>query len=189
MNNDPQTPRSRLRESCITPLPSKESRRGEGKAPRPSRSRRARSRKFLRRARKKALAAHRALLQEWHQRQHRIAGLLAAAIARLSEKDPHVLEKRAYLTLAGAVYEQLMAGKSGLRNEDLVALSKALAEHRRVSLREPVPDGTACAEKTQDREESWEKLADGVREVYGVNWQPPSAEQPPNEFSGVSGQA
>jgi hypothetical protein len=61
-----------------------------------------------------------------------------ACITHIAEKDPHVLEKRAYLTPVEAVYEQLMTGKFGLRNEDLVALPKPLAEHRRDSAREPL---------------------------------------------------
>jgi hypothetical protein len=89
-------------------------------------------------------------------------------------------ENSAYLRLVELMYTRLMDEKSELPREELMALSKAMAEHRRVSVREP-GKGDALTpalsqeergrERAEEQEKSFEKLAETVREIYGTNWQ------------------
>jgi hypothetical protein len=121
------------------------------------------------RAWSEALKAHR-------RRQASVASILDALFGRLADCDPDLWERRAYLMLLGLVYERLATNEDELSTDDLVALSKTLAEHRRIDARVHTADRAAGAEENAEGGEGQlpDRFADVVRQVYGTNFQNPA---------------
>lgn len=115
------------------------------------------------------VAAHR-------RRQASVASILEQTFGATAQCKPELWERRAYLMLIGLVYERLSTGEDDISTDDLVALAKVLAEHRRVDLR--LRDGhrkkeTEASEPTTDGPMP-PHLADTVRQLYGTNFQMPA---------------
>ena len=102
------------------------------------------------------------LLVELHRRRHRVAALVQTSAARLADKHPYLLEKRAHATLLSAVCEKLMTESGDLSDFAVAALSEAIAEHRKITLRDP--EGAPKEEKVKV------PFRDIVKQTYGVNW-------------------
>ena len=119
-------------------------------------------------------------LRVHRRRQASVASILDAAFGRLTDCNPDLWERRAYLMLVGLVYERL-ANEDEVPIDELVALAKVLAEHRRVDARTRV-----CERQDNGQDNGRDKsprpngelparLADVVRQVYGTNFQSPDA--------------
>lgn len=114
------------------------------------------------------VAAHR-------RRQASVAAILERTFGATAQCKPELWERRAYLMLIGLVYERLSTGEEDISTDDLVALAKVLAEHRRVEVRlrdnhrgqEPEPREPNADEAMPPR------LADTVRRLYGTNFDMP----------------
>ena len=78
--------------------------------------------------------------------------------------------------LLGLVYERLATNEDELSTDDLGALSKTLAEHRRIDARVNTADRAAGAEENAEQGEGQlpDHFADVVRQVYGTNFQNPA---------------
>lgn len=123
---------------------------------------------------KNKLRAHR-------RRQASVASILDAAFGRLTDCNPDLWERRAYLMFVGLVYERLATSEGEIPTDELVALAKVLAEHRRVGAR------TRACERRDNGEDNGQdqalrpsgelpaRLADVVRQVYGTNFHSPDA--------------
>jgi hypothetical protein len=110
------------------------------------------------------------------RRQASVASIIDAAFGHLSECDPGLWERRAYLMVLGLVYERLAANEQALSTDELVVLAKALAEHRRIDARlrggerSEAPDGEVAPMEGGLPDH----FADVVRQVYGTNFQRPT---------------
>lgn len=115
-------------------------------------------------------------LRAHRRRQASVASILDAAFGHLADCNPDLWERRAYLMLLGLVYERLATNEEELATDELVALAKVLAEHRRIEARagtsDQKDDSEAPARRTD--EQLPDHFADVVRQVYGANFQNPS---------------
>lgn len=110
-------------------------------------------------------------LVAYRRRQVSIAKLLEEMLGPLQRARPRAWPERAYWMLAGLIYERLADLGSEVNTDELVALAKALAEHRRI-------DPKARSErKAKPRRAKGAKLQNGaraaIREVYGLEWPAP----------------
>jgi len=105
------------------------------------------------------------------RRQRRAGKVLRKTMGKEGESDRRLWENGTYLNLVERIYARLMDDKSGLPTEELTALSKAMAEHRRVSVREPGATGPAAA---KGEGELPEDFGEAVKQIYGTNFQPPA---------------
>jgi hypothetical protein len=78
--------------------------------------------------------------------------------------------------LVGLLYERLATNEEELSTDELVALSKALAENRRAEarLRDNHRPQEAARDVTAADGELPSRFADVVRQVYGTNFQSPT---------------
>jgi hypothetical protein len=110
------------------------------------------------------------------RRQESVAAILDQTFGQLPKCSPDLWERWAYLMLVGLLYERLATNEAELSTDELVALSKALAENRRAEARlrdnhrpkEAAGDATAPSHKLPSQ------FADIVRQVYGTNFQAPT---------------
>lgn len=100
------------------------------------------------------------------RRQRRAGKILRKTMGKEVESDRRLWEDSAYLNLVEKIYVRLMEDKSGLPTEELTALSKAMAEHRRVSAREPGATGPEAV-----KGELPEDFGEAVKQIYGTNFQ------------------
>lgn len=105
------------------------------------------------------------------RRQRRAGKVLRKTMGKEGESDRRLWEDVTYLGLVEKIYVRLMEDKSGLPTADLTALSKAMAEHRRVSVREPRGTGP---EAVGTEGELPEDFGEAVRRIYGTNFQAPA---------------
>ena len=114
-------------------------------------------------------------LSSHRRRQASVAVILSETFGRFAETNPDLWDRRAYLMLVGLVYERLATNEDELSTEDLVTLSKILAENRRAEAQSRKKN--AADDDSQDNsspsEELPEHFADTVRQVYGTNFQMP----------------
>jgi hypothetical protein len=124
---------------------------------------------------------------DWHAkvrdlrlRQASVATILDATFGKLAQMDPDLWERRAYLMIVGMLYERLAAGEAEIPTAELVQISKALAEHRRIHARAtgPAPTDDDDAEGCRSAGSSPlpKDFAEIVRQVYGTNFHPPKKE-------------
>jgi len=120
--------------------------------------------------------------EEFRHRQESVAAILESAFGPLGKSNPDLWERRAYLLIVGMLYEKLATNEQEIETEELVSLSKTLADHRRVEHR--VREGPATPDETDDAGESGEsgadlsgplpeKINEMVRRVYGANLDAP----------------
>jgi len=115
------------------------------------------------------------------RRQASVAAILDETFGQLAKCSPDLWERRAYLMLIGLLYERLATNEADISTDELVALSKVLAENRRAEARlrdnhrPPKPEEPAPALGG----ELPEQLADVVRQVYGTNFQAAAEETVP----------
>lgn len=116
--------------------------------------------------------------EDWHhrlanhrRRQASVSSILDETFGQLAACSPDLWERRAYLMLVGLVYERLALHEDEISTEELISLSKALAENRRVELNQRKlrqGDDTTQAGVSDD-EKLPKHFADSVRQVYGLD--------------------
>ncbi len=109
------------------------------------------------------------------RRQASVGAILNETFGRFAESSPNLWDRRAYLMLVGIVYERLATNEDELSTEDLVTLSKVLAESRRAEAqsRKRALGDEDSRDNTSPSDELPEHFADTVRQVYGTNFQMP----------------
>ncbi len=114
-------------------------------------------------------------LRAHRRRQASVASILDATFGHLADCNPDLWERRAYLMLLGLVYERLATNEEELATDELVALAKVLAEHRRIDARAGAGDRKDDSEGTARRTDGKlpDHFADVVRQVYGADFQNP----------------
>jgi len=116
-------------------------------------------------------------LVEHRVRQACISSLLKGWFGGFADECPELWERRAYLQIVGMIYERLSTGGEDISTEELIKLSKALAENRRVEVR-------ASARSTEENVDAGAEgeLPDSfmkiVRRVYGTNFDTPNEPEP-----------
>ena len=109
-------------------------------------------------------------LANHRRRQASVSTILDQTFGRLAVCNPELWERRAYLMLVGLVYERLALQEDEISTEELISLSKALAENRRVELNKHKL--RQCDDTTQPQAPGDGKLpkhfADTVRQIYGL---------------------
>ena len=117
------------------------------------------------------LGAHR-------RRQASVAEIIDRIFGELAQCNPDLWERRAYLLLVGLVYERLATDDEEISTDELVRLAKALAENRRVEarLRDGKDPEQPAEADSPPRGDLPERFGDVVRQVYGTNFQTPSAQ-------------
>ena len=115
---------------------------------------------------------------DWHhrlanhrRRQASVSSILDETFGQLAACSPDLWERRAYLMLVGLVYERLALHEDEISTEELISLSKALAENRRVELNQrKLRQGDDTTEVRPSGDEKLPKhFADSVRQVYGLD--------------------
>ncbi len=113
-------------------------------------------------------------LRDHRTRQTSVAAILDNTFGPLAECNPDLWGRRAYLMLVGLVYERLGAHELEIPTEELVALAKVLAEHRRAEQREPdgaaVGNGKSDAAKRAVNGSLPDRIHDVVRQLYGTDF-------------------
>ena len=109
------------------------------------------------------------------RRQASVGAILSETFGRFAESSPDLWDRRAYLMLVGIVYERLATNEDELSTEELVTLSKILAESRRAEAQshKRAPDDEDSRDNTSPSDELPEHFAETVRQVYGTNFQMP----------------
>ena len=116
--------------------------------------------------------------EDWHdrlanyrRRQASVSTILDETFGQLAACSPDLWERRAYLMLVGLVYERLALHEDEISTEELISLSKALAENRRVELNQrKLRQGNDTTEVRVSHDEKLPKhFADSVRQVYGLD--------------------
>ena len=102
------------------------------------------------------------------RRQLRAGRVLKKTYGKPGESNLQLWENGAYLKLVEMIYVRLMDDKSELPTAELMALSKAMAEHRRVSAREPGATGPVAVGPGSELPEDF---GDAVKQIYGTNFQ------------------
>ncbi|MCH7592860.1 MAG: hypothetical protein IH989_08790 [Planctomycetes bacterium] len=103
------------------------------------------------------------------------AAILTEMFGPFGESHADLWDRRAYLMIVALVYERLTADENELSTEELVVLSKVLAESRRAEAqsRKSHASDTGAADKASPIGELPENFAETVRQVYGTNFQMP----------------
>lgn len=109
------------------------------------------------------------------RRMASVGAFLTETFGRFGESNPDLWDRRAYLMIVGLVYERLVTNESELSTDELVALSKILAESRRAEAqsRKTHASDNGAADKASPTGELPENFAETVRQVYGTNFQMP----------------
>jgi len=102
-------------------------------------------------------------LKNVRRRQLRAGKVLKKIYGKQVESDRALWENGAYLQLVERIFVRLTDEKSGMPTAELTALTKAMAEHRRVSARGPEAAETGAGGELP------EQFAETVRQIYGVN--------------------
>jgi hypothetical protein len=101
------------------------------------------------------------------RRQLRAGRVLKKTYGKPGESNLQLWENGAYLKLVEMIYVRLMDDKSELPTAELMALSKAMAEHRRVSVREPGATGPVAVGAGGELPEDF---GEAVKQIYGTNF-------------------
>jgi hypothetical protein len=112
-------------------------------------------------------------VQAHRQRQALVARILNRTFGRFAKSNPELWERRTYLMLVGLMYQWLATNDEEISTDELVALSKALAEQRRAEAQ--AGDGGGGQPRQAgggDEGELPNNFAEIVRQVYGTNFQP-----------------
>lgn len=109
-------------------------------------------------------------LANHRRRQASVSTILDQTFGQLAQCGPELWERRAYLMLVGLVYERLALHEDEISTEELISLSKALAENRRVELNQrKLRQGDDTAEAHTSGDGKLPKhFADTVRQIYGL---------------------
>ena len=100
-----------------------------------------------------------------------MAKILDQTFGQFAESNPELWERRAYLMLVGLMYERLAVNEQEISTDELVALSKALAEQRRAEAQ--ANDGDQETDRVDSRPDGElpEDFAEVVKQIYGTNFQ------------------
>jgi len=112
-------------------------------------------------------------IKAYRHRQASVAGILDGMFGQLANCNPSGWAHRTYLMLVGMVYERLASNEAEIPTDELIAMSKILAENRRAEVRlneHRRPDKPA-EQTTKASNDLPENFADIVRQVYGTNFQ------------------
>ena len=103
------------------------------------------------------------------------AAILTEMFGPFGESTADLWDRRAYLMIVALVYERLTADENELSTDELVALSKVLAESRRAEAqsRKSHSAENDPTDKSPRPDELPENFAETVRQVYGTNFQMP----------------
>jgi hypothetical protein len=112
-----------------------------------------------------------------------IAAILDRLLGKLADTDPLQWGRRTYLQLVGMIYMRMESGANKISTAELVSLSRALAENRRVNNQEAETAHEVASSAHDDRRDAElpARLAEVVRRVYGANLQ---TDVTPREGSG-----
>ena len=115
-----------------------------------------------------------AKVEEYRKRQASVAKILNRTFGRFAKTNPDLWERRAYLMLVGLLYERLATNEKEVSTDELVALSKALAEQRRAEAQSRDSGGqeTEPVESRPDGELP-DDFGQVVKQIYGTNFQAP----------------
>lgn len=131
-------------------------------------------RAFLFRIRQPRGSVTRTKLAGIRRRQDSVATILEETFGEKGKKNPLLWEKQAFLSLVGLVFERLSTNEKEVSTEELVTLSKMLAEQRRAEAQSrdsaepqtgPVAVG-AGGELPSD-------FGEAVKQIYGTNFHAP----------------
>ena len=124
-------------------------------------------------------------LRDHRTRQTSVAAILDNTFGPLAQCNPDLWGRRAYLMLVGLVYERLGGHELEIPTEELVALAKVLAEHRRAEQREPndAAPGNGQSKPTKRTVNGTlpDRISDVVRQLYGTDFQHDRAVARPSE--------
>lgn len=112
-------------------------------------------------------------LREHRQRQASVGALLDAAFGAFADSSPALWERRAYHMIVGLIYERLTGGELDIPTEELVALSKMLADNRRAAASRQAA-AARVLKKKPNRPRSHDlpdNFGEIVQRVYGANFQ------------------
>ena len=113
-------------------------------------------------------------VQAHRKRQGSVATILNRTFGRFAKSNPDLWERRAYLMLVGVMYQWLAANEKEVSTEELVALSKMLAEQRRAEAqsRDNAEPQTG-PESVGAEGELPEDFGQAVKQIYGTNFHTP----------------
>ncbi len=112
-------------------------------------------------------------VQAHRKRQASVATILNRTFGRFAKSHPDLWERRAYLMLVGVMYQWLAANEKEVSTDELVSLSKMLAEQRRAEAQSH-DGGEKETEATGGRGELPGDFGEAVKQIYGTNFQAPS---------------
>ena len=104
-------------------------------------------------------------------RQGSVAKILERLFGKFTKAKPELWEHRAYLMLVGMVYERLVLGEFDLSTDELVALSKVLATHRRAEAQRNRVRASEDSEEPASSPKSTlpARWGEVVRQLYGTS--------------------
>lgn len=112
-------------------------------------------------------------VQAHRKRQASVAKILNRTFGRFAKSNPDLWERRAYLMMVGLMYQWLATNEKEVSTEELVSLSKVLAEQRRAEARSR-GSGEKETETVGPGGELPEDIGEAVKQVYGTNFQAPA---------------
>jgi hypothetical protein len=112
-------------------------------------------------------------VQAHRKRQESVAKILNRTFGRFAKSNPDLWERRAYLMMVGLMYQWLATNEKEVSTEELVALSKVLAEQRRAEAQSRGSDEKET-ETVGPGGELPEDFGEAVKQVYGTNFQAPA---------------
>ena len=115
------------------------------------------------------------IVQERRRRQESVAKILNRTFGQFAQSHPDLWGRRAFLMLVGVMYQWLEANEQEVSTEELVTLSKMLAEQRRAEAQSHESAEPRTGPEAVGAEgELPENLGDAVKQVYGTNFQAPT---------------
>jgi hypothetical protein len=113
-------------------------------------------------------------MAEFRAQQAAIAEVMHGLFGPPTKCHPELWDRRAYLMLAGLVYERLASRTRAVSTAELVSLARMLAENRRADATTARRTDSTTPPKPERGESSPpdpSRFAELVRQVYGVNLQ------------------
>ena len=113
------------------------------------------------------------IVQERRRRQESVAKILNRTFGQFAQSHPDLWGRRAFLMLVGVMYQWLEANEKEVSTEELVALSKMLAEQRRAEAQSARDSNEEEALAVKGEGELPENFGEAVKQIYGTNFQAP----------------
>jgi len=112
-------------------------------------------------------------VQELRRRQEPVAAILDRTFGRFAKSRPDLWERRAFLMLVGVLYQWLEANEKEVSTEELVTLSRMLAEQRRAEAQSSRESNEEEARAAKAEGELPENFGEALKQVYGTNFHAP----------------